>query len=126
KQVVSVTDIPVSADQEAPLAHAFIGFERGATRTQKISHLLPDLDLTDDPDVPAIPYIHPAMESDYYVCSKAFYEDTAGQSRLESMLLARLRGEGIDLQVLAEIADAAPTFENLDRFYYVPIILALI
>ncbi|MNG01820.1 hypothetical protein D3C84_848160 [compost metagenome] len=37
-----------------------------------------------------------------------------------------LRGQAIDLEVLADVADASVKFDNLERFYYTPIILALI
>lgn len=76
------------------------------------------------PDKPS--YIHPVPVDDYYIFSEAFYNDTEGQSDLENIVLKRLSGEAFSLEILADIADNADGFDNLERFYYIPVILAMI
>lgn len=63
---------------------------------------------------------------DYYIFSDSFYNDTEGQSALERIVRARLSHEAISLEELASIAEATERFDNLERFYYIPIILAMI
>ena len=71
-------------------------------------------------------YIKQITVDDYYVFSKEFYEDISEQSQLEILTAQTLRGQPVDLKVLADLADYAVKFDNLERFYYTPIILALI
>lgn len=92
-----------------------------------IDYILPALGLDEEETRPADqPFIHRVLVDDYYIFSKAFYEDTDGQSMLESMVLARLRNQPINLSHLADLAEYAQKLNNLERYYYIPIILNLI
>lgn len=71
-------------------------------------------------------FIKRVLCDDYYVFSKEFYTGDGEVSMLERMVQHRMKGEAIDLVDLAELADYAPRFDNLERFYYIPIILTLI
>lgn len=71
-------------------------------------------------------WIKRVLVDKYYVFSEAFYEDDGELSVLERIVLDRLRGLTINLRDLADLADYAPKFNNLERFYYIPIILNMI
>lgn len=71
-------------------------------------------------------FIKPVSIDNYYIFSEAFYKDNEDQSILEKLVRRRLRHESIDLTELADLADNADMFDNLSRFYYIPIILALL
>ena len=91
-----------------------------------IDYILPNLDLDEKEKLPEQRYINRVLVDDYYIFSKAFYEDGEGMSMLESLVRARLRHEQINLINLADLADYAMKFNNLERYYYIPIIINLI
>lgn len=92
-----------------------------------IDYILPALGLDDEETRPTEQvFIHRVLVDDYYIFSKAFYEDTDGQSMLESMVLDRLNNRPINLKNLADLAEYAQKFNNLERYYYIPIIINLI
>lgn len=122
--VVSIKDAVWNAETSGKLPPEVFDFSQGQLRSDKLSDILPDTDLTDNDQY--IPLVHPVTKDDYYIFSKSFYEDSDGQSVLENLLVSRLKGEVIDLNKLAMLADAASGFDNLQRYYYIPIILTLI
>lgn len=129
KQVVSPVTVAFSVNNENYLPHASIPFEKANVRQDDIDSLLPMLGLVDEEPKPAEPgsaFIHRIVQDDYYIFTRAFYEDTEGKSVLEQMTLDRLRGLSIDLGKLVEVADYARKMDNLERYYYIPIILTLI
>lgn len=73
-----------------------------------------------------LPYINRVVKDDYYVLSKSFYEDKVPTSELEKLIIDRLDKGSMDLSVLSKIAEFSLRFDNLERFYYTPIILALL
>lgn len=93
-------------------------------KKEDIDRLIIKRDLQPD-ELPKV-LIHPITKDQYYIFSKAFYKDTAGQSELEDIVRLRLAHKPYDLTRLADIADQADKFNNLERFYYTPIILAMI
>lgn len=128
KQVVTFTDIPFSVDTYDVMPHGFKDFIKADTRQTGIDEILPVLDLTDNTQIKGhdIPLIHRITYDDHYIFSKAFYDNGPGKSQLETLLYNRLDTETTDMEVLAEIADSAVHWDNLERFYYIPIVLALI
>lgn len=77
--------------------------------------------------IEALPDIHLVTHDDYYVFTEAFYYgDTAGMSKLESITQSAMLGEPIDLVVLNNLVSTAKTWGNLERFYYIPVLLILI
>lgn len=81
-----------------------------------------------DPQNPP-PLIHKAMSNNYYVFSKAFYENdqTPGaQSQLELLARQYLKGEPIPNKYLKLMIDDMKNWNTMDRFYFTPILLILV
>lgn len=77
--------------------------------------------------VAALPDIHRVYKNDYYVLSDAFYENNPeGFSKLEKLLWDMLQGEAIDKTVLLYLVRTSKNWSNLERFYYVPMLMILI
>jgi hypothetical protein len=73
------------------------------------------------------PPIHSVTIDDYYIFSKAFYENTRpGQSRLELCVRDYLEGKAPNYKSLLAFCQTYHAWGSLERFYYVPIILILI
>jgi len=72
------------------------------------------------------PLIHPVTKDDFYVLSEAFYYNQTGQSILEQVTRNTLEGKVVDKADLLRLVVAAKTWPNLERFYYIPLILILI
>lgn len=73
------------------------------------------------------PDIHPVVKDDYYVLSEAFYtDDKANQSKLEMLTLQAISGEAINTEQLAHVLTLAYDWDNLERFYYYPILFMLL
>lgn len=70
--------------------------------------------------------IHPVTKDDFYVLSEAFYYNTEGQSVLELVTRNTLEGKVVDKAQLLRLVESAKTWPNLERFYYIPLILILI
>lgn len=86
-----------------------------------------DGNVFDPPEPP--PLIHKAMQGNYYVFSKAFYENdrTPGaQSQLELLVRSYLLGEPIQKKYLKLLVDDMVNWNALDRFYFTPVLLVLI
>lgn len=81
--------------------------------------------LNEDLEV-APPMIHPVTRDDYYILSNEFYNNLEGQSALEIILRKVMRKETIKHQWLLDLANASKDWRSLDRFYYLPIIIALL
>jgi hypothetical protein len=127
QQVVSAVDPSYSVNNNYETPHATDPFVKADTRQTDMRSLLPQLDLEGDEPAPEYgQYIKRILVDEYYVFSKEFYEDEEGQSHLERLTRQRISGQAIDLNMLADIADYAVKFDNLERFYYIPIILTLI
>jgi hypothetical protein len=73
-----------------------------------------------------IPDIHPVGTDDYYVFSKAFYEnDQEQQSKLERLTLKMLERKTIDPVEFITLASKTENWDSLERFYYTPILIAI-
>jgi hypothetical protein len=70
--------------------------------------------------------IHDVTVDDYYVFSKAFYEeDAAGMSHLEKLVWAVLNQGELDVPKLAQLVRQSKYWDKLERFYYVPVLMIL-
>jgi hypothetical protein len=122
------TDVAFSVNN--PLYEPLIidSLQKAGVRQPDMRSILPHLDLDSgkEPRPDESSYIKRVIVDGFYVLSKDFYEDTDDQSMLEVLVGQTLRGEAINLSDLADLADYATKFDNLERFYYTPIILALI
>lgn len=75
----------------------------------------------------ALPDIVPVTFDDYYVFSAAFYTPSmALKSNLEKIVRDAIHQKPIDKAVLLRLANAASSWGNLERFYYIPALLALL
>lgn len=74
-----------------------------------------------------VPNIHNVDCDDYYVFSKAFYEeDYTGMSHLEKLVWSVLNQNELDVPKLAELVAQSKFWDKLERFYYVPVLMILI
>lgn len=72
------------------------------------------------------PHIHRITDDEYYVFSRAFYEqDSVRQSQLERLVWSMLNQEDPDVTILYELVLESQKWDNLERFYYVPVLIAL-
>lgn len=72
--------------------------------------------------------INRVTKDDYYVFTEDFYKHTSDKqlSKLEAVALAVMKGEAIDIRILDELCTAAPKWDNVERFYYIPILLHML
>jgi len=73
-----------------------------------------------------IPYYHPVLKDDFYVLSRAFYEDTADKSVLEILVKDYLKMQTLDLDKLYRLTETFKKLGRLEQFYYGPILMVLI
>lgn len=73
-----------------------------------------------------IPYYHPVLKDDFYVLSRAFYEDTADKSVLEILVKDYLKMQTLDLDKLYRLTETFRKLGRLEQFYYGPILMVLI
>ncbi len=71
--------------------------------------------------------IHPVVKDEYYVLSRAFYQrDKPAQSKLEQLTYQALRGEALNLDQLDHVLERTLEWDNLERYYYHPILFVLL
>lgn len=71
--------------------------------------------------------IHPVVKDEHYVFTGAFYHDVKEhQSKLEQLTLQALRGESLNLEQLDHVLERAMEWDNLERFYYYPVLFVLL
>lgn len=96
-----------------------------ATRNPRYFQTTPVEDDTPPWEGPAD--IHPVTRDDYYVMSEAFYtNDKAEQSKLEMLVMQMLTGEALNFDQLDSLLESARDWDNLERFYYHPILFVLL
>lgn len=127
RKVMSATDLSFSVSHPNGLVGAVTPLLKAGVENPRMRAILPQLLKGGEEPAPTYgKYIKRILCDDYYVFSKEFYEGEGEVSMLERMVQHRMKGEGIDLTDLADLAEYASRFDNLERFYYVPIILTLI
>lgn len=72
-----------------------------------------------------IPFIHNVLVDDYYILSKAFYEDVGQKSRLEILVRDYIDGKSLNPTEVLAVADTYTVWGGLERFYFIPILLIL-
>lgn len=127
RQVVTPKDPSWNTDSPGYQGHFANDIADAGYREDSVQANLPNLDLTGPADKPAERVeTYPVTVDDYYVLSKRFYDGQEGMSVLEQQLHDRLNDLSVDLGELAVLADNAHKWRNLERFYYIPIVLTLI
>lgn len=70
--------------------------------------------------------IHPVVKDDYYVFSQAFYDDVpAEMSKLERITRQLIEGEEINRNMLMAILEHVYDWDNLERYYYYPVLFSV-
>jgi len=128
RRVVSARDISFTVNHPTgSMAGSVLEIMKAGPERPEMRSILPQLTKGGTESKPSYGrYIKRVLCDDYYVFSKEFYTGEGEVSMLERMVQHRMKGQGIDLVDLADLADYAPRFDNLERFYYIPIILTLI
>ncbi len=105
---------------------------KAGVQTNEIKDIIPLQDLNSekleytDTNGDTLPMIQRIVLDDYYVFSESFYEKKIPSTILERLVIDRIEKGVIDNTLLHKIAEYSLRFDNLERFYYTPIILALI
>lgn len=126
----------VDAGYDNPMPVELVRVTKGRARFRELDRLIrvntlnmdPTLNPyegTGDEDVPAIRRI---TCDNYYVLSEAFYQQTGDTplSKLEALTLAALKGDAIDIRELEKLCARANHWDNVERFYYIPILFVLL
>lgn len=110
---------------------------RGWARFNELDRLIPVTELISDTatgplriegDGAAVPAIHRVTKDDYYVFTESFYkyEENQPKSLLEAQVLRALKNEPVDNEVVNVLCRSALRWDNLERYYYTPILLWLL
>lgn len=74
-----------------------------------------------------LPILHPVAKDNFYVLSENFYADVGyKQSRLEQLVKQHVNNEPIDKDSLRSVLKCCLEWDNLERFYYYPILIILL
>lgn len=88
----------------------------------------PDDDLTSDSVFfsTEISSIHPVVLDDSYVLTKNFYDNSHNQSKFELMVRDFIELQFVNPNVLLSFCQSAKTWGRLEKYYYTPILLAML
>lgn len=143
KRVVFPFDARTDADGDYALVNcpsllATVLLKNGKNRWNTLERLISDMEwegLTlaqlQEPEHPpvgvdALPDIVAVTADDYYVLTERLYRERKPSSKLEHLLLRFLRDEETDKALLLRLAQRSVSWRNLERYYYQPIIIALL
>lgn len=137
KQVVYPLDERTDVDSgySEPLDLVTSLIVQGKTRTNQMVRLVFETSLDGfhseaKPEltgIEALPTIHRVTVDDFYVFSEALYfEDPENRSQLESLVYDALDQKPVNLLVLKGLVNEAKRWGNLERFYYIPVLIILI
>lgn len=73
-----------------------------------------------------VPAIHPVTVDNHYVLSAAFYNQTAGQSKLEHLVRDYFDNSSVNVTALTALVQSSRAWGRLERYYYTPILLAML
>lgn len=74
-----------------------------------------------------VPLVHPILMDDGYVLSHFFYTgNTNGMSKLEHMINHYFEHREVPIPVLVTFCETIRTWGRLERYYYIPILLAML
>lgn len=131
RDVVTIVDPSYSHNTTGGSAKAHKELNDGGYQSNYVKDLIPVQNL--NLDVPMLfytetklPIVRRIGEDNYYVFSKSFYENKVPGSLLERLVLDRIDKNTTDLANLTTLAEMSLRLDNLERFYYTPIILTLI
>jgi hypothetical protein len=94
------------------------------SRTGEVPTIITDNILGNNPST--VPAIKPILSDDYYIFSEQFYtQSMGGQSKLELFVNKFFLEQELNATDLVEIAKDFVNWGGLERFYYIPIIVAM-
>lgn len=73
-----------------------------------------------------VPTIHPVTIDNSYVLSAAFYSQGSGQSKLEHLVRDYFDTDSVNVTALTALVQSSRTWGRLERYYYSPILLAML
>lgn len=131
RDIVTVIDPSFSHDTTGRSSKSHGELISAGHITDDVNDLIPVQNLNSDKPVnfytpSQLPLVRRIAEDNYYVFSKSFYEHKVPGSLLETLVLDRLTKSNTNLADLTTMANMALTLDNLERFYYTPIVLTLI
>lgn len=131
RDVVTVLDPSYSHDTDGRTSKAYKDLIPAGYQSDEIDDLIPVQNLNDATPIDfyttnQLPIVRRIAEDNYYVFSKSFYEHKVPGSLLEQLVLDRLTKSNTNLADLTTMATMSLTLDNLERFYYTPIVLTLI
>jgi hypothetical protein len=73
------------------------------------------------------PIIHPVTQDDYYVFSKAYYDNIVEQqSWLETLVAQYMQNQPLALDKLLIVTKSSYYWNHVEQFYYMPIVIHLL
>lgn len=128
---MSPTDVDSGYNNTYP--PALVKISRGCARFREMDRLFSNT-LTTDPveelyeGANRRPQIHRVTKDDYYVFSEGFYRpsDDKPMSMLEAITTELIKGRAVDIKTLEYLCRVAPKWDNLERFYYFPVLFMLL
>lgn len=72
------------------------------------------------------PILNSVAIDQFYVLSESFYAESSTQSRLELLVRQHINREPINMDSLRSVIKSCLDWDNLERFYYHPLLIALI
>lgn len=118
-----------------PLDPSLNKLVRGHARFRELNRLCrtdlvmdPTLEIYQAVSPDRAPQIKQVTVDDFYVLSEDFYLHTPETklSKLETLTMAALKGQAIDIKMLDDLCKDAPRWDNVERFYYFPILFTLL
>lgn len=93
------------------------------TRGGNLNEIIYDVVL--DIDGSSVKALNSVLIDDYYVFSEKFYEDQPGKTSLEIMVLNYFENKTNNASDILSVVNGFVNWGGLERFYYIPILLAL-
>lgn len=119
-------DAPFDRCKPSPSGAIVAGDVRRGDITEYLSDPVDGFRYTEDA-VDQLPYVVPVTHDNRYVFTEAFYKCVGPySSQLERLTHQMLSHSPIDKALVLKIAKAAPRWPDLERFYYSPVVMALL
>lgn len=129
----TTVDWLVLPETEGCRTEPFDSLVESKLRSDDFSEITPDANHIDLSDIEearlprSAPPIFPVNKDEYYIFTQAFYDsNTQRMSSLELLVYDYLDGKPINTECLMNLSDMAFRWGDLERFYYVPILMKLI
>ncbi len=128
------TDVDAYYEDRLGVPEATGGIKRSRARVKDLRRLIQSQDVGDfsklekEPDPNELPDIHRVADDPYYIFTKRFYISRDGQrsSKIELEVHKLLKGQPLNLAVIQKLANTAKYWDNLERFYLIPVLFVLL